>query len=176
MFTRQTGHSCRVLLANNAERYSLGRLKVQQMPTIWECEKCPSRAFDEHNFTLAILHIWNRHNGPPTQWYEAGKIPSRHYWLFHEVGGSRTSCSHNGGQDTTLCVEESCLPIWDSTNHYLRQWMTIRSRKFRDFYKELGIRNHYSSPGHLQANGQTEVTNLTLLKLIKTWLEKEKGV
>ena len=42
------------------------------------------------------------------------------------------------------------------------------SHKFRDFYKELGIRNHYSSLGHPQANGQTKVINQTLLKLIKT--------
>ena len=42
------------------------------------------------------------------------------------------------------------------------------SHKFKDFYKELGIRNHYSSPRHPQANGQTEVTNRTLFKLIKT--------
>ena len=42
------------------------------------------------------------------------------------------------------------------------------SNKFRDFYKGLGIRNHYSSLGHPQANGQTEVTNRTLLKVIKT--------
>ena len=40
--------------------------------------------------------------------------------------------------------------------------------KFKDFFKELGIRNHYSSPGHPQANDQIEVTNQTLLKLIKT--------
>jgi len=30
---------------------------------------------------------------------------------------------------------------------------------FRDFYLQLGIRNHYSSPAHPQANGQVEVTN-----------------
>ena len=27
------------------------------------------------------------------------------------------------------------------------------SSKFRDFYKKLGIKNHYSSPRHPQANG-----------------------
>ena len=48
------------------------------------------------------------------------------------------------------------------------------SRKFKDFCKELGIRNHYSSHGHPQANGQTEVINRTLLKLIKTRLEEAK--
>ena len=41
---------------------------------------------------------------------------------------------------------------------------------FRKFCQELGIKNHYSSR-HPQANGQTEVTNRNLLKIIKTWLE-----
>ena len=47
---------------------------------------------------------------------------------------------------------------------------------FRDFYEHFGIKNHYSSPSHLQANGQAEVTNQSLLKIIKTWLEGAKGV
>ena len=47
---------------------------------------------------------------------------------------------------------------------------------FRDFCTELGIKNHYSSPAHLQANGQVEVMNRTLLKIIKTRLEGAKGI
>ena len=47
---------------------------------------------------------------------------------------------------------------------------------FRNFCSELGIKNHYSSPVHPQANGQVEVTNRTLLKIIKTWLEGAKGI
>ena len=47
---------------------------------------------------------------------------------------------------------------------------------FRDFCLDLGIKNHYSSPAHLQANGQVEVTNRTLLKIIKTRLEGAKGI
>ena len=47
---------------------------------------------------------------------------------------------------------------------------------FKDFYSELGIKNHYSSPAHLQANGQVEVTNRSLLKIIKTRLEGAKGI
>ena len=47
---------------------------------------------------------------------------------------------------------------------------------FRDFCSELGIKNHYSSSAHLQANGQVEVTNWTLLKIIKTRLEEAKGI
>ena len=45
---------------------------------------------------------------------------------------------------------------------------------FRDFCTELGIKNHYSSPTHSQANGQVEVMNRTLLKIIKTRLEGAK--
>ena len=37
---------------------------------------------------------------------------------------------------------------------------------FRDFCSELGIKNHYSSPAHSQANGQVEVTNRSLFKII----------
>ena len=47
---------------------------------------------------------------------------------------------------------------------------------FKSFFSELGIRNHYSSPAHPQANGQVEVTNRTLLKIIKTRLEGAKGI
>ena len=44
------------------------------------------------------------------------------------------------------------------------------SQGFRSFCSSLGIKNKYSSPGHPQANGQTEVTNRTLLKIIKARL------
>ena len=47
---------------------------------------------------------------------------------------------------------------------------------FRDFCSQLGIKNHYSSPAHPQANGQVEVTNRSLLKIIKIWLEGAKGI
>ena len=42
------------------------------------------------------------------------------------------------------------------------------SQAFRSFCSNLGIRNKYSSLGHPQANGQTEVTNRALLKLINS--------
>jgi len=47
--------------------------------------------------------------------------------------------------------------------------------KFRKFSQDLGVKNHYSSPRHPQANGQTEVTNKSLLKIIKTRLDGAKG-
>ena len=47
---------------------------------------------------------------------------------------------------------------------------------FRDLCSQLGIKNHYSSLAHSQANGQVEVTNQSLLKIIKTRLEGAKGI
>ena len=46
---------------------------------------------------------------------------------------------------------------------------------FRDFFLELGIKNHYLSPAHSQANEQVEVTNQSLLKIIKTQLEGQRA-
>ena len=46
--------------------------------------------------------------------------------------------------------------------------------KFQQFCQDLGVKNHYFSPRHLQDNGQTEVTNRSLLKIIKTQLEGAK--
>ena len=47
--------------------------------------------------------------------------------------------------------------------------------KFKDFYVEFGIKNYYSSPAHLQSNGQAEVTIRTLKAALKTKLEDLKG-
>ena len=47
---------------------------------------------------------------------------------------------------------------------------------FRNFCSLLGIKNHYLSPAHPQANGQVEVMNQSLLKIIKTRLEGVKGI
>ena len=52
----------------------------------------------------------------------------------------------------------------------------LDSQAFRDFYSGLSIKNQFSSPRRPQANGQTEVTNRTLLKIIKTKLDDAKGV
>ena len=38
------------------------------------------------------------------------------------------------------------------------------------------LENHYSLPAQPQANGQVEVTNQSLLMIIKTWLEAAKGI
>ena len=47
---------------------------------------------------------------------------------------------------------------------------------FKDFCEQLGIKNHYSLPSHPQVNGQAEIANRSLLKIIKTQLKGVKGV
>ena len=47
--------------------------------------------------------------------------------------------------------------------------------KFQKFCQDLGVKNHYSSPRHPQANTQKKVTNRSLLKIIKTKLEVAKA-
>ena len=49
------------------------------------------------------------------------------------------------------------------------------SQGFKEFCSNLGIKNQFSSPGDPQVNGQMEVTNRTLLKIIKTKLDDAKG-
>ncbi|GMP47971.1 hypothetical protein CsSME_00015490 [Camellia sinensis var. sinensis] len=48
--------------------------------------------------------------------------------------------------------------------------------KYRKFCADLQIQPCFSFPGHPQANGQVEVTNRSLLKIIKTKLEAAKGL
>ena len=51
----------------------------------------------------------------------------------------------------------------------------FNSQRFRSFCPNLGIKNKFSSLGHPQANRQIEVTNQTLLKIIKAQLVGAKG-
>ena len=73
-------------------------------------------------------------------------------------------------------MEEHHLQVWDIEGTRLDNGKQFDNSAFRDFYSELGIKNHYLSPAHPQANGQVEVTNWTLLKIIKTRLKGAKGI
>ena len=49
------------------------------------------------------------------------------------------------------------------------------NRVYRDFCKELNIRNLYSTPRYPQSNGQAEASNKTLLTALKKRLDSDKG-
>ena len=67
------------------------------------------------------------------------------------------------------------MQVQDTNDDNIRQREAVRNQGFRDFCSNLGIRNQFSSPGHPQANGQAEVSNRILLKIIKTKLDDAKG-
>uniref|UniRef100_A0A2N9GMR1 Uncharacterized protein n=1 Tax=Fagus sylvatica TaxID=28930 RepID=A0A2N9GMR1_FAGSY len=65
---------------------------------------------------------------------------------------------------------------------YFTKWVeteplaTITEKNIQNFVWKTASTTTTSSPGHPQANGQVEVTNRSLLKLIKTRLERAKGL
>ena len=129
---------------------------------------------DDHFLTLAIRTMGDRHYGPSILGKEASEILTRRNRLLHEMGGSRTI--------TEVKVRNF---VWKNIVYRFRIPRTIildngcqfDSHRFRSFCSSLGIKNKYSSLGHPQANGQTEVTNQTLLKIIKAQLvgQREHG-
>ncbi|XP_059077018.1 uncharacterized protein LOC131876199 [Cryptomeria japonica] len=52
--------------------------------------------------------------------------------------------------------------------------MCFRSKEFYDFYENYGITLSYSSPYHPQGNGQAELSNKNLLKIIRRILGDNK--
>ncbi|XP_052204031.1 uncharacterized protein LOC127809308 [Diospyros lotus] len=48
-------------------------------------------------------------------------------------------------------------------------------QSIQEWCQELGIRQHFTSVAHPQANGQIELTNRTLLHGLKACMEKEDG-
>ena len=53
--------------------------------------------------------------------------------------------------------------------------MQFDSRAFRDFCRDLGIINRYSTPAYPQSNGQAEAVNKTILSGLKKRLDSAKG-
>ena len=49
------------------------------------------------------------------------------------------------------------------------------SRAFRDFCRDLGIMNRYSTPAYPQSNGQAEAVNKAILNGLKRRLDSAKG-
>ena len=49
------------------------------------------------------------------------------------------------------------------------------SRAFRDFCRDLGIINRYSTPAYPQSNGQAKAVNKTILSGFKRRLDGAKG-
>ena len=89
------------------------------------------------------------------------------------MGGSEALSKYHTTKCEELHLEKHCVQIWGAQSTDIRQF---DNTLFKDFCEHFEIQNHYSSPAHPQANGQAEVANRSLLKIIKTQLEGAKGV
>ena len=166
----------RLLLAIYTNRRQHIRPTMRQVPTIRQLAPLTTRRADTNDDALAFRVMGAGHHGTTPNWKTSTQIPSSRNRLLHQMGGSRTTSDDNW---------EECLEfVWKTVicrfgiprvlvSDNGKQFHNLR---FRQFSQELGIHNHYSSPGHPQANGQVEVTNQSLLKLIKTQLEGAKGL
>ena len=84
----------------------------------------------------------------------------------------------------TITEKNVCNFIWKNIicRYVIPRVLVSNNKKqfdndmFRDFCSQLGIKNHYSSLAHPQVNGQVEVMNRSLLKIIKTQFEGVKGI
>lgn len=60
------------------------------------------------------------------------------------------------------------MPIWSPNIHIITDNGTqFIGRKLREFYVDSGIKLSFASVYHPQANGQVEVTNRTIVSILK---------
>ena len=66
------------------------------------------------------------------------------------------------------------MQIWDPSHSHYRQWHTVCSQSFRNFYEAFQIEQKFSLIHHPQTNGQAELVNRIILQGLKKRLELEK--
>ena len=117
-----------------------------------------------------------RYLGSFSTWNQTDEILGGRDRLFHQMGGSRTFSKYHTTECKEFCLEEHRVQVWVPRILMSNNGRQFDNALFKDFCEHFGIQNHYSSPAHPQANGQTEVANQSLLKIIKSWLEGAKRI
>uniref|UniRef100_A0A2N9IAH4 Uncharacterized protein n=1 Tax=Fagus sylvatica TaxID=28930 RepID=A0A2N9IAH4_FAGSY len=117
-------------------------MQVDASRFVQHCDKCQRYHGTIPNWKTASSSFWWLRIDYFTKWVEAEPLATiterniqNFVWkaVICRFGISRVLVSDNGKQ--------------------------FDNPRFRQFSQELGIHNHYSSPGHPEANGQVEVTN-----------------
>ena len=127
---------------------------------------------------MGFCSIGVGHHRPIPNSNEIAKVSSGRYRLLCQMGGSQSPGYHHREERTKLCLEEQSFVCRYRIPRVLvsDNGKQLDNNSFRKFCSQLGIKNHYSLPAHPQANGQVEVTNQSLFKIIKTRLEGAKGI
>ena len=149
---------------------------VWQVPTLQQHHATVKRGTYTKERPLAIRPMGIGHSRTLSYWLMAAQVPHRRDWLCHQMGWGQ-NIGHYHRKNVWNFVWKSIIcrlgipRVFVSDNK-----KQFDNSTFTDFCSKLGIKNHYSSPTHPQANGQVEVTNWSLLKIIKTQLEGAKGI
>ena len=95
--------------------------------------------------------------------------------LFHKVGKGE-NLTHITDADSKKFVWKNIITRFGIPRVLVSDNGTqFDSGPFKAFCEQYGIRNHFSTPGYPQGNGQAESSNKNLLDGIKKSLEKAKG-
>ena len=125
---------------------------------------------------MAICSVGIKHHGTIPNSGATAEVPYSWHRLLHKVGRAKALA--------TITEKNVRSFVWRYIicRYGIPRVLVSNNGKqfdndsFRDFCSQLGIKNHYSSPAHPQANRSVEVTNQSLLKIIKTRLEVAKGI
>ncbi|XP_075483865.1 uncharacterized protein LOC142524025 [Primulina tabacum] len=117
--------------------------------------------------------LGNRPGGtfPPS--YGTEKIYHSCRRIFHEVGRGRAIVENFGERRHRFPVENRSVQVWDSPSTDLGQRRSVLWSKTKGVVSG-SLYQTTTSVGKLQANGQTEVTNRTILQHLKTCLGNAK--
>ena len=75
------------------------------------------------------------------------------------MGGSRAIGKDHQVEHQKFRLEEHYLPFWNPRVLISDNGHQYNNTPFKEFCEQLGIKNHYSSPSHPQANKQAEIAN-----------------
>ena len=119
---------------------------------------------------MSLLTMKARHHRTIPNWTTIAEVFGCSHRLLHQMGRFRTVGHHHQKEHLKLCLEGSNVSIRDPMSPHFWQWMTVRQLNIQTVLSRI------RHPQPLFVNGQGEVTNRSLLKMIKTWLEGAKGM
>ena len=124
---------------------------------------------------MAICSVGRRHTWTSTSSSITKEVLDRHHWLLHKVDRSRTFCQDHKKNTRHFLwksiIYQFRIPkiiFWDNAKQFDNDGV-------KKICSDLAISHHFSLFGHPQVNGHVEVTNRTILRNVKTRLEKSKG-
>ena len=112
-------------MADDAEGRNLLYSRLRQMPKVQDPHPLTTKDIDPNDGTLAIRPMGSGHHGTSPRRMKAAEIPCRWHQLFHQVGGSRTTCDNHGEERKGVHMEDNHMQVWNPQDFHIRQWTTV---------------------------------------------------